>query len=65
MTGSVILDVVLVLLLIGQARRGWRRGAVVGVLSLAGLILGAWFGLWLAGSVGDWMSTAPTSARCG
>ncbi|AXE37510.1 MarP family serine protease [Acidipropionibacterium virtanenii] len=56
MTGSVILDVVLVLLLIGQARRGWRRGAVVGVLSLAGLILGAWFGLWLAGSVGDWMS---------
>lgn len=57
MTGSVILDVVLILLLIAQARRGWRRGAVIGVLSLAGLILGAWFGLWLAGRAGDWMAS--------
>lgn len=57
MSGSGALDIVLVLLLIGQAVRGRRRGAVVGVLSLAGLVLGAWLGLWLSGRLAPWMAT--------
>lgn len=49
MTGSTMLDVALLLVLIGQAARGWRRGALVGVTGLVGLVAGLWAGLWLAG----------------
>lgn len=56
MTGSLTLDVILVLVLIAQARRGWRRGAVVGIGSLVGLIMGAWLGLWLTGVVAQWLT---------
>ncbi len=56
MSGSSVLDIVLLLVLVGQASRGWRRGAVVGVLSLAGLVLGAWFGLWAAGRMAPWLA---------
>lgn len=58
MTGSQVLDVVLALILLGQTVRGWRRGAVVGVLGLVGLIGGAWAGLRLSVVVADWLPTS-------
>lgn len=60
MSGSLALDIVLILILIGQAVRGRRRGAVLEVLSLAGLVIGAWAGLWLAGRVMPWLAARGT-----
>lgn len=40
MTGSAVLDVVLLLLLVGYAATGYRQGMVVSVLSLAGFLGG-------------------------
>lgn len=60
MSGSLALDIVLILILIGQAVRGRRRGAVLEVLSLAGLVIGAWAGLWLAGRVMPWLTARGT-----
>ncbi|MDO4412349.1 MarP family serine protease [Cutibacterium sp.] len=40
------LDVILVVYLAMRAVAGWRRGAIVGVASLVGLVLGVWAGLW-------------------
>ncbi|WP_027586464.1 MarP family serine protease [Acidipropionibacterium thoenii] len=57
MTGSLVLDGFLILVLIGQAVQGYRRGAVVGVLGLAGLVLGAWAGLWFSGRMSGWLAT--------
>ena len=48
-----ILDVILVLCLAMRAMAGWMRGAVVGVASLIGLVLGVWAGLWTSGIVED------------
>lgn len=42
----MILDGFLVLLIIGRAIAGWRSGALVTVLSLVGLVIGAVSGLW-------------------
>ncbi|MEL4358841.1 MULTISPECIES: CvpA family protein [unclassified Luteococcus] len=47
MTGHTLLDLALVLLLVSHAVRGWLTGALVSVLGLAGLLLGAAGGLWL------------------
>ena len=48
-----ILDVILVVYLAMRAMAGWMRGAVVGVASLIGLVLGVWAGLWTSGIVAD------------
>ena len=48
-----ILDVILVVYLTMRAMAGWMRGAVVGVASLIGLVLGVWAGLWTSGIVAD------------
>lgn len=48
-----ILDVILVVYLAMRAIAGWMRGAVVGVASLIGLVLGVWAGLWTSGIVAD------------
>ncbi|MBR7743400.1 MarP family serine protease [Phycicoccus sp. BSK3Z-2] len=42
MTGSTVLDVVLVLVLLSYAASGWRQGAVAAVLGLLGLLGGAY-----------------------
>lgn len=46
MTDHLVLDVVLVLVLAFHALRGWRTGGMVSIASLAGLVCGAWLGLW-------------------
>lgn len=46
MTGSVILDIVLVAVLLAQAVSGWRAGALAGGLGLVGLVAGAVLALW-------------------
>ena len=48
MTGSLLLDLVLVLLLLAQVVAGYREGLVVGALGLAGLLGGAALGVALA-----------------
>ncbi|HEX6918069.1 MAG TPA: MarP family serine protease [Phycicoccus sp.] len=45
MTGSAVLDVVLVLLLVLYAWSGWRQGFVSAVLGLVGLLVGAFLAL--------------------
>ena len=45
MTGSGVLDVVLVLVLLSYAASGWRQGVVAAVLGLVGLLGGAWAAL--------------------
>lgn len=51
MTGSAILDLVLVLVLMGYALSGWRQGFVAAVLGLLGLVAGAWLALRVAPTV--------------
>lgn len=45
MTGPLVVDLLLLALLVTYLVAGWRRGAVAGVLSLAGLVAGAALGL--------------------
>ncbi len=45
MSGSTVLDVVLVLALLGYAVTGWRQGVVASVLGLVGLVGGAFLAL--------------------
>ncbi|GAA1394416.1 MarP family serine protease [Luteococcus peritonei] len=46
MTSHLALDLALLLVLLVHALRGWRTGGLVGIASLAGLVSGAWLGLW-------------------
>ena len=48
MSGGEVLDLVLVLLALGAALSGARRGFVLGAASLVGLVAGAALGAWLA-----------------
>ncbi|MGK2310491.1 MarP family serine protease [Cutibacterium sp. V947] len=48
-----ILDVILMAGLTMRAVAGWRRGTIVGMASLIGLVLGVWAGLWTSGVVAD------------
>lgn len=50
----LVLDLVLVLIVLGSAVRGWRSGLIAGGLGLAGQIGGAAIGLWAAPRVLDW-----------
>ncbi|NHA69770.1 MarP family serine protease [Phycicoccus flavus] len=45
MSGSTVLDIVLVLVLLGYAGSGWRQGFVAALLGLVGLVAGAWAAL--------------------
>ena len=45
MSGSVVLDVVLVIALLGYGVTGWRQGVVASVLGLVGLVGGAFLAL--------------------
>jgi S1-C subfamily serine protease len=51
MTGSVLLDVVLVVLFLSYAVTGYRQGLVVSALSLLGFLGGGALGMWLLPSV--------------
>lgn len=46
MTFPIVLDIVLALLVLGNAVRGWRNGVVAGALGLVGLLLGVYLALW-------------------
>ncbi|WCC79748.1 MarP family serine protease [Cutibacterium equinum] len=50
---SNVLDTILVVYLAGRAMTGWKRGAIVAVVSVAGLVLGLWAGLWISGIVAE------------
>ncbi|REB71208.1 MarP family serine protease [Cutibacterium namnetense] len=45
------LDIILAVILILRALRGWARGAISGIVSLIGLIGGVWVGLWASGDI--------------
>lgn len=45
-TGALILDIVLVIVLVLQAIAGWHRGFLASALGVAGLIGGVWLALW-------------------
>ena len=65
-----ILDVVIVVLLLGYALRGWRTGLVAGAFSLVGTVVGIVGGLWagprlLAAFGADWSLVAQTLALIG
>lgn len=51
MTGSVVLDAVLVLALAGYAVSGWRQGVIASVLGLVGLVAGAFLAVRFAPDV--------------
>ncbi|WP_446666642.1 MarP family serine protease [Flexivirga sp. B27] len=64
--GSLLLDLLLVLLLIGYAVGHYRTGLVAGALSLAGFLTGGFLGLWLLpGVLEDWSATADSPVRQG
>ncbi len=46
MTSHLLLDLVLLLMIVVNALRGWRNGLVAGVLGLLGMLLGAYAALW-------------------
>lgn len=46
MTGSLLLDVVLVLVILVNSLRGWSNGLVAGALGLVGMVLGGLAALW-------------------
>jgi uncharacterized membrane protein required for colicin V production len=46
MTAAIVLDIVVVLMLLGYAVRGWRTGVLGGGLGLVGLVAGAAVALW-------------------
>lgn len=48
MTASTALDIILVLILVVRAMRGWGRGALVEVAAVIGLVGGVWAGLRLS-----------------
>lgn len=45
-TGALILDIVLLVVLLLQAIAGWHRGFLASALGVAGLVAGAWLALW-------------------
>lgn len=45
-TGALVLDIVLVVVLLLQAVAGWHRGLLASALGVAGLIGGVWLALW-------------------
>ncbi len=51
MTGSLLLDILLVLLLVSYAVTGYRQGLVVSALSLLGFLGGGALGMWLLPSL--------------
>ncbi len=61
------LDIILAVILILRALRGWTRGAISGIASLIGLIGGVWVGLWASGDIvsritnnsSSWLATGP------
>lgn len=55
-TSGLIADIGLVLLAVASAVGGWRRGALVGAASLAGLIAGFWIGSQILPPLLQWMS---------
>ncbi|MDO5500216.1 MAG: MarP family serine protease [Propionibacteriaceae bacterium] len=59
MTGALVLDVVLIIVLALQAVAGWKRGFVASVLGVIGLIAGGWIALWGIPTV---LAPSPTSA---
>ncbi len=46
MTPHLVLDLVLLVIIVINALRGWRTGFVAGLLGLVGMLLGAYAGLW-------------------
>ncbi len=59
MSPALLVDVVLVLLLVVYLFSGWRRGAVLGVLSILGLVVGAVVGIALVPGLAAEMAPGP------
>lgn len=51
-----MIDLVIALILVGLAVRGWRRGLVREVIDLVSLVLGTFLAFRLSGPVGDFIT---------
>lgn len=64
MTGGLVLDLILVLVLATYAAAGYRRGLLLTVVGAIGFLTGAGIGLWLLpGLVADWLGPASAMWR--
>lgn len=61
----IILDIILVLVLVLAAWRGWRQGITVQVFSIAALLLGVWLAFRFASRAGGWIGLPDTPPAAG